>query len=92
MLRKKSKTVPEGNGPIHMLGGIALEELRQAMSETMGEVFGEIKEDLRRIKQRVASLEQDARQPCLAIEADVPADKKTPAIAAQAKHGGSCSA
>ena len=34
-------------------------------------------EDLRRMDQRLASLEQNARQPRLAIEADVPADEKT---------------
>ena len=77
MLRKKSKAVPEGNGPIPMLGGITLEELRRVMSRTIGEDFEEIEEDLRRINQRVASLEQDARQPRLTMEADVPANKKT---------------
>ena len=56
MLRKKSKATPEGNDPISMLGGITLEELRRVMSETMGKAFGEIKEDLRRINQRLASL------------------------------------
>ena len=45
----------------------------------------------------LAGHEQDARQPCLAIEADVPSDTKThkrmeDAIAVQAKHEGSCSA
>ena len=34
-------------------------------------------ENLRATDQRVASLEQDARQPRLAMEADVQADKKT---------------
>ena len=34
MLQKNSKAVPEGNGPIAMLGGITLEELRRVMSET----------------------------------------------------------
>ena len=64
----------------------------------MGEAFGEFREDLRSIDQRLASLEQDARQPRLAMEADVPAGKKTrertegAATAVQAKHGDSCSA
>ena len=68
------------------------------MSESMGKNFGKIKEDLRRIDQRIASLEQDARQPRLAMEVDVKADKKTrertegAATAVQAKYGDSCSA
>ena len=53
---------------------------------------------MKRINQRLASLEQDARQPHLAMEADVTADKKTrertegAATAVQAKHGDSWSA
>ena len=43
----------------------------------MGKTFEEIKKDLRRMNQRVTSLEQDARQPRLPIEVDVPEDKKT---------------
>ena len=63
----------------------------------MGKAFGEFKEDVRSIDQRLASLEQDARQQGLAMEADVPADKKTrertegAATAVQAKHKNSCS-
>ena len=102
MLQKKSKAVPEGNGPIPqdahvMLGGITLKELRRViMLETMDKAFGEIKEDLRRTNQRLASLEQDARQPRLAMEADVTAEKKTrertegAAATVQTKHGDSC--
>ena len=90
MLRKKSKTVPERIGSTPMLDGTTLEELRRVTSETMGKAFGEIKEDLRRINQRIASLEQDTRQPRLA---DITADKKARehtegfATAVQAKHG-----
>ena len=60
--------------------------------------LNELTENLNRTNQRLASLEQDARQPRLAMEADVPADKKTrermegAATAVQAKHGDSCSA
>ena len=49
--------------------------------------------DLRRMDQRLASFEQDARQPHLAMEADVPAEEKTrertegAAKAVQAMHG-----
>ena len=54
--------------------------------------------DLGSINQLLASLEQDVRQPRLAMEGDVSADKKTrertegAATAVQAKHGDSCSA
>ena len=64
----------------------------------MGKAFGEFEEDLRSIDQRLASLEQDARQPRPTMEADVPINKKTRertegnATAVQAKHGDSCSA
>ena len=64
----------------------------------MSKALEEVKEDLRRVNQRLASLEQDARQSRLAMEADVTADKKTrehmegAAAVVQAKHGDSCSA
>ena len=77
MLRKKSKAAPEGNGPTpqDVYEMITWEELRRVLSKPMGKAFGEFKEDLRSIDQRLASLEQDARQPRLAMEADGPADK-----------------
>ena len=98
MLRKTSKAIPEGNGPPPQdaYKMITWEELR--LSESMSKSFGEFKEDLRSIDQRLASLEWIARQPRLAMEADVPADKKTRELtegattAVQAKHGDSCSA
>ena len=52
----------------------------------------------RRLEQHLASLEQDARQPRLAMAADGPADTKTrertegAAVALQATHGVRCSA
>ena len=100
MPRKESKAVPDGNGPTPQdtYKMITWKELRRVVSETWSEGFGEYKEDLRRMDQRLASLKQNARQPRLAIEADVPADKKTcectesAAIVFQAKHGDSCSA
>ena len=78
MPRKESKVVPEGSGPTPQdaYTTITWEELRRVLSESMGKSFGEFKEDLRCIDQHLASLEQDARQPRLAMEADVPADKK----------------
>ena len=97
MPRKKSATVPEGNGPISMLGGNILQELREVMSD-MGEALNECTtKNVRRANQRVASLEQGARQPCLAMEADVQSDTKTrqrtegAATVVQAMHGDSFS-
>ena len=64
----------------------------------MGDAHGELEEDLRGIDQRLVSLKQDARQPCLAMETDIKADQKTlkrtegAATAVQTKHGNSCSA
>ena len=103
MLWKKSKAVPENNDSIPqdayvMLGGITLEELRRVMSGKMGRALEESEDDMRRVNQRSASLEGDARQPRLAMEVNVTADKKTrertkgAAAAVQAKHGDSCCA
>ena len=77
---------------------ITWDELRRVVSETWSEAFGEYREDLRRMDQRLASLEQNAREPRLAMEANVSADKKTrertegAANAVEAKNGDSCSA
>ena len=60
MPRKESEAVPEGNGPTPMLGGITLEELRQAVSETWGEALKDIKEDFKSTNERVARLEQNS--------------------------------
>ena len=57
----------------------------------------ELADEMRATKQRFAGLGQVAPQPRLAMEADVPSDKKTrertegAAAAVQAKHGDSCS-
>ena len=77
MPRKESEAVPEGIGLIPMLDGITLKELRQVISKTKDEAFNEIKKDLRSMNQRLASLEHDARQSRLTMEADGPADTKT---------------
>ena len=56
-----------------------------------------LSDEMRRMDQRLASLEQDARQPRPAMEADVQADKKIrertdgATEAVQAKHGDSFS-
>ena len=46
------------------------------MSEAIDKAFDELTENMRRVNQRSASLEQDARQPSLVTEADVPSDTK----------------
>ena len=81
--------VPEGNGSVPqdayvLLDKIILEELRQIMSEAVDKVldksFGqkpENPEDMRATQQRSANLTQDARQPRLAMEADVTTYTKT---------------
>ena len=102
MSRKKSKTVLGGNGPVTqdtnvMLDGITLEELRPIMSEALDKAFDEPTENMRRASQCLTGLEQEARQPRLATEADVLADTKNhkrmeDAVADQAKHRDSCSA
>ena len=56
-----------------------------------------LSDEMRRTNQRFASLDHDARQPRLAKEADVPADKirertEDAAKAVQAMHGDSCTA
>ena len=64
MPQQESKAVPEGNGstPQDAYKIITWDKLRRVLSESMGKSFGEFKEDLRSIDQRLASLEQDARQ------------------------------
>ena len=100
MPRKESEAVPEGNGPIPQDVGkmVTWEELRRVVKKTWGEALKEIKEGSRSMNERVARLEQDARQPHLAMEADGPTDTKTrehtegAAKAVQAKHRDSCTA
>ena len=110
MPRKESKAVHKGNGPVprdtyRLLGGITIEELRRIMSQSWDEVCNEYglktsekPKEMRATEQRSASLEQDARQLRLAMEADLKANKKThertegAAAAVQAKNGDSCSA
>ena len=99
MPRKESTPVSEGNGPIPqyvMPDEITLEDFQRALSEMRGKILREIKENLRRLDQRLADLEHDARQPRSAMEADGPADTKTrertegAATAVQVMHGDSC--
>ena len=109
MLRKESEVVSEGNGPIPQRDEFgsdqptmvdALRKIEEAL-EVCHRRFDKMEEyvdDLRSIGRRVASQEQDARQPRLAMEADGSANTKTrertegAAVAAQAMHGDSFSA
>ena len=97
MPRKGSEAIPESNGPTPQDAGkmATLEESRQSVSGMWGEVLQEYKEGVRTMDQCLAGLEQDARQPRLALEADGPSGTKfhgrtegaTKAV--QAKHGDS---
>ena len=59
MSRRESKAVPKGSGPTprDAYEMVTWEELRRAVSEIWGEAIREFKEDLRRIGQRLTSLE-----------------------------------
>ena len=105
MLRKESEAVPEGNGPVPQQVGSGQPTLEgeywreiEDILKRLGEASIEIKDNLRSRNQCVARLKQNAWQPCLAMEADGPANTKTRkctegvATAVQAMHGDSCSA
>ena len=69
MLRKESEAASEGNGSVHQeeefgFGQPApVYKFREIKSH-----FDKLKELMRRLKQHLLSQEQDARQPCLAME------------------------
>ena len=109
MLRKESVTVSKGNGLIspntYVLPGITAEDFRRVWREVWKKVWEEDAlekpekpKEMRATDQREAGLEQDARQPRLAMEADGPVNTKTrermegAATAVQAMYGGSFSA
>ena len=104
MPRKWSKAVPDGNGPVSH-DEVGLDQ------PTMANLYGMVKErfnksdrkldeltkEMRGTRQRLGGLKQNARQPRLATEADVPTNTKTckrmeDTTADQANHGDSCSA
>ena len=106
MPRKGSEAVPEGNGPVPQQekigpGQPTLADVYRMVKELFDKSdrrLEKLTENLKNMNQRVASLEQDARQPRPAMEADGPADTKTrermedAAKAIQAKHGDSYTA
>ena len=100
MLRKGSKAVPEGTGPVPQQEESGshqptLVDIYQRIEEVWGIKIDEIS---RRLGQHLTSLEQDARQPRLAMKADGQANTKAcertedAATAVQAMHRDTCSA
>ena len=90
MLRKAREAVSEGNGPVHQEEEYGFNEpapvdnfreiksLLKEQKKMLKELRDDLKDSLRRyIEQYAAHLEQDARQPRLAMETDGPADTKT---------------
>ena len=106
MPRNWSKAVPEGNGPVPQQEEFGSDQptlvdvyrLFEERFVRQLKIMDELVEEMRATEQRSASLEHDARQPRLTMEADVPSDTKTrermegAAAVVQAKHGDSCSA
>ena len=106
MTRNWSEAIPEGNGPVPQQEKFGSDQPMLAdIHRRMEELFDkpdrkldELEEEIRATEQRLAGQEQNARQPCLAMEADAPADTKTrermegAAKAVEAMHGDSFSA
>ena len=79
MLRKESEAIPEGNGPVphqkeFRSGQPTLVDVYQKIEDVWDMKMDEI---TRHLEHHLTSLEQDARHPRLAMEADGPADAKT---------------
>ena len=99
MPRKESEAVPEDNGPVPQQefgsGQPTLVDVYRNIEEVWDRKMDEI---TRLLEQHLARLEQDARQPLLAMEADGPTNTKTrertegATKAVQAMHGDSFSA
>ena len=90
MLQKASEAVSEVNGPIHQeeeygFGRLApvdgfreIKSLLREQEKMLKELRDDLKDGMKRlIEHYAARLEQDARQPRLAMEADGPANTKT---------------
>ena len=79
MLRKESDAVSKANCPVHQeeklgSGQPAPVDVFQRIDEIWDRGLDKV---MKYLKQHLASLEQDARQPRLATEADGPANTKT---------------
>ena len=80
-----SKAVPKGNGLIPHQdefgpGEPTMADFYRMIKELFDKPEGkldELMEEMRAVKQRLAGLEQEARQPRLATEADIPVEIKT---------------
>ena len=106
MSRKESEAVPESNSLVSQQeelgsGHPTVEDVYSMVTELFDKSLWRLEkltEDLKSINRRVASLEQGDWQPCLAMEADGPANTKTrertngAAAVIQAIHGDRCSA
>ena len=85
MPRNWSKAVPEGNGAVPQQEELASDQptladvyrMIEELVDKSDRKMDELADEMREIEQRSASLEHDARQPRLAMETDVPADKKS---------------
>ena len=89
MLRKASKAVPEGNGPVPQKEELESGQVTMAdvyrllverfdrMDDRWNKKMDEISNEMRKIDQHVTRLEHEARQPRLAMEADGQASTKT---------------
>ena len=106
MPRNCSEAVPEGNGIVLQQEEFGSDEptladvyrIIEALLDKSDRKLDELAEGMKVTDQRLANLEQDARQPRFAMEENVPADEKTcertegTAREVQAVYGYSCSA
>ena len=104
MRQNRTTAVPEGNCPVPQQDESGpdqptLPDRYRMISELFDKSdrkLDELTDGIRAIKQRLVGLEQDARQPLLAMEAGVLSDTKSrertggAAAAVQAMHGDSC--
>ena len=89
MLRKTSKVVPEGNGPVPQKEEVGSGQLTlgdvyrlcverfDKMNDRSNKKLDEIFNEMRKVDEHVTRLEHGARQPRLAMEADEQADTRT---------------
>ena len=105
MPRKWSRAVPEGNDPVphdevgpDQLTMADLYRMTEELFDQSHRKLDELTEEMRGARPRLADLEQDTRQPRLAIEVNGPTDTKTrkrtenAAADQELKHEDSCSA
>ena len=97
MLRKESEAIPVGNDPVPQQKGFGPgQPTRVDVYRNIEEIWDRRRDEIMRLlKQPLTSLEEDARQPRLTMEADGPANTKTrertegATTAIQAMHGDS---